>query len=499
MGSVIPQQVLNADVFYAERDARGGLEHALSALPPRRIAIAVPPDVTSVSIGLETALFWTASIIRRMGRAFAEVILVSTNEFRQCQSLLSRNIGVTVEQLLSNELRSADPFGRVEWRSWGDDTDLADAAATIWLGTLPLGARPAQTIAVSAHGWVAAVHESPAADLSLSPTDFDAAPAAIAMAACMVSARLFSDAFGRQERPPRIAFALDNGTVTTDEVVSSQLLANGTGCVDGAPWKDSRERKPSLEKILIVSAGGIGGNFCRILGSSFFQAASAYVLDPDNFDLSNLNRAVGVGLQAVGTSKAAIAADALSPCTITPLGVQSAYESWVTTDIAEQFRQEGAAVVVGVDQVRTRLIVGSDWPSTLLNGATSGSTFSTGIYMRTTGGCIGCWYGQDEAAYLATRTPMACAAGVAPGIMAFRQVASYAFVSVAAAAYLVAMLIRIASRGDDPKSYAGTVLSMSLRSPECAQIRRIAISQRCLLLCGADYVQGSLQRVTEEH
>jgi len=55
-------------------------------------------------------------------------------------------------------------------------------------------------------------------------------PAAIAMAACMVvrSTILRCPLVG-QERPPRIAFALDSGTVTTDEAVSGQLIANGHG------------------------------------------------------------------------------------------------------------------------------------------------------------------------------------------------------------------------------------------------------------------------------
>jgi hypothetical protein len=246
-----------------------------------------------------------------------------------------------------------------------------------------------------------------------------------------------------------------------------------------------------------VSAGGIGSNFCRILRDSFFKSASASILDPDLFDISNLNRAIGVGITGVGKSKASIAADWLRSCSDDVFAGQVTYESWINTDIAAEFRQPGTAVAVGVDQVRTRLAIGSEWPSMLLNGATSGSTFSTGIHMRQGGGCIGCWYGQDEASYAATRTPMACVAGVAPGAIELRNVASYPFVSVAAAASMVASLVRVLHQREAWRDCAGKVVSMSLRSPECAEGRYVAISQRCLLLCAADYLQLALGRSTE--
>jgi ThiF family len=497
-GPITLTQTLNADAFYRERDARGELEHPLSALPPQRIAIVAPPPSGASAIGLETALFWTASIIRRMGRAFSDLILVTTDEFRRSDSRITGKPGMTIEQFLSDELRMADPFGRIEWRDSSDTVELSDAAWTLWLGSLPIGAQPPRMLAVNAHGWVAEIRESVATDLSLSPPDFDAAPAAIAMSACLASARIFAASFSLQQRPGQIAFALDSGRATTDPVVCARWLADGTAQAPGSPWKAGTEGVPNLSRLLVVSAGGIGGNLSQILRSSYFHIGSAYVVDPDSFEISNLNRAIGVGVSAIGTSKAILAANALGGCTDNVTAVQASYESWMQPDLAEQFRLPSAAVAIGVDQVRTRLTVASDWPSMLLNAATSGSTFSSSIHLRTKGGCIGCWYGQDDAAYLATRTPLACAAGAAPGTIAFTQVASYPFVSVAAAAQLAAMLVQAAHWGNGFEDQAGSIVSMSLRSPECAQRRRIPINDRCLLLCGQAYVQSVLQRKDEE-
>src|SRR4051812_32180540 len=113
---MLPQR-LDSATFYAQRDARAGLEHPLASIPSRRIAIAVPLDMGSRQ-GAELALYWTASIIRRMGRAFAELVIVSSDEFRKGKAHSKSANGSSIEQFVVNELRSADPFARVEWRTW---------------------------------------------------------------------------------------------------------------------------------------------------------------------------------------------------------------------------------------------------------------------------------------------------------------------------------------------------------------------------------------------
>jgi ThiF family len=497
MHGVFPQS-LDAEAFYTQRDSRAGLEYPLSRVAPRHIALVVPPNTASSRVGVEIALFWISSIIRRMGRPFAEVILVASDEFRASESRLAGIPGVSIEQFVSGELTSADPFGGLEWRAWAKDLDLADASAIVWLGTLPLEVRHPRTLAINAHGWIALLHEPPDAELALNPPDFDAAPAAIVFAACMAAAKLFSEAFNTADVTRQIAFALDSGRASSDPVVYAKWFANGISLLTAPPWKAEGGLEPFVKQLLVVSAGGIGSNFCKIIGNSYFRVGSAYVVDPDNFDISNLNRAIGVGVGMVGSSKALFAAGALRSCVENPMPVQASYESWVTPDITKQFRLEDAAVVVGVDQVRTRLMVGSDWPWMLVNGATAGATFSTSMHLRLNGGCIGCWYGQSDARFAATRMAMACVAGVAAGVNQAQLTASYPFVSVAASAQIVAMLACAVYQQKNRHQEAGTVISMSLRTPENVRVQRIEISERCLLLCSEDYLQASLGRGATE-
>jgi hypothetical protein len=491
--------LFDKDSFYTQRDSRAGLEHPLAQLSPRHIAIAVPPEPLVSGVGIEIALFWTASIIRRMGRPFAELILVSSDEFRRSESRLAKTPGISVERFISSELLGADPFGSFEWRVWAEAKDLSDAAAVVWLGTRPLGVRHNCTLAINANGWISVLQEQPGIELSLNPPDFDAAPAAIIFASCMAAARIFSAAFNSHEAPGQLAFALDSGYASTDPAVFGKWLSVGGSLSTIVPWKASKEPEPHLGQLLVVSAGGIGGNFCSIVGGSYLRIERAYVVEPENFDISNLNRAIGISTDMAigGMSKAEFAAGVLSPSVQTAISVQTSYESWVEPELIAQFREQDTAVAIGVDQMRTRLTVGSDWPWMLLNGATSGTTFSTSIHVRPDHGCIGCWYGQNDAPFVATRTPMACAAGAAAGIIELRPVSSYPFVSVAAAAQMVALLVRAAYQNKQWDQYAGTVSSMSLRFPENAQVRRIEINKRCLLLCAEDYLQSPLQRSSE--
>ncbi len=496
--SVINLQ-LNRDVFYAQRDSRAEIHYPLSQLASRHIAIAVPPETVSSALGLELALFWTTSIIRRMGRAFTELIVVTSDTFRSSNSQIGKALGCTVEQFITAELQGADPFAPFHWRSWTKNIDLSDAETVIWLGSPPLTVQENKTFVINASGWVSVVHEAPTAHLSLSPTNFDAAPAAIVFAACMAAGRVFSEAFQQYSGPRELAVALDSGYVTSDSSVYRKWMLEGESAPGAAPWKPQSGAAPHLERLLVVSAGGVGGNFCQILSDSFLHIDSALIVEPDKFDISNLNRAIGVGLNLAlgGASKASFAADALRNCVVNVTPIQSPYESWVTAEMAEKFRQPETAVAIGVDQVRSRLMVGSDWPAVLINGATAGVTFSTSVHVAEKGGCIGCWYGKNDASYAATRTPMACGAGVAAGVGQVRPLASYPFVSVATAAHMVSLLATAIFKKEQPEQYAGNIFSMSFASPQSAEVRRVKVNDRCLLLCGEPYLRTALGRSTE--
>jgi hypothetical protein len=485
---------LTPDAFYAERDARSALDHPLLQLPLRRVAIVVPAGTAASKIGIETALFWSASIIRRMGRPFSHIIIVASSDFRQSIAEGRVAAGRTVEEYIDEELRSADPFGRIEWRSSAGSADLIDANAVLWLGTVPVGAPHVPTTAINAHGWIALVQQPPLTELALGPTDFDAAHAAIIMAACIGTARIFASSFSAIDAPQQLAYALDAGVASVEPSTCSSWLSAGSTLRNPIPWKGATGSEPKLSQLLLVSAGGIGSNVARLLAESYVHFGTAHVIDPDRFELSNLNRTIGVGLASVGVSKASPAAEWLKMSADEASGGQLTYERWVTSDRAEAFRNSDTAVVVGVDQVSTRLRIASDWPWALVNGATAANTFTSSVHIRSGGGCVGCWYGQADSPFAATRTPMACVAGVAPGRMIVRQAAAYPFVSIAAAAQMVAMLIRHAHQPHAWAQLAGTVISMGLRKPELVQVRKMAPSDRCLLLCAVEYVQGALGR-----
>ena len=492
-------EVFGPDAFYAKRDARASIEHPLGQLAPQRVAIVVPQSATP-SIGLELALWWSASIIRRMGRPFAEIVVVASDSFRVCGSRLTAERDRTVEQVLTAELQGADPFARIEWRAPDADAPFRDTSCVLWLGQPPTVLPGTSTIAINAHGWIAILQSGADEELTLMPPgiDFDAAPAAIVMAACMAAARIFANAFESRNWPRHVAIALDSRSVSQDAYECRGWLTAGRTLRGTAPWQEQQGPVPTVQKLLLVSAGGIGGNVAQIASQSYVRIGRARVLDHDVFDLSNLNRAIGVGIAALGKPKVSTAAAALKKCCDDVAEAQTIYEHWRTPELLSEFRTRGTAVVVGVDQVRSRLEVGSDWPWLLINGATSGTTLSAGVHSFGAGGCVGCWYGLDNASYAATRTPMACAAGVAPGAIEARPAASYPFVSVAASAAVMSMLIHAAHDPGAWQETAGTRWSMSVRNPAAAQLRKLQISDRCLLLCAEQYLQPVLGRAATE-
>jgi hypothetical protein len=75
-----------------------------------------------------------------------------------------------------------------------------------------------------------------------------------------------------------------------------------------------------------------------------------------------------------------------------------------------------------------------------------------------------------------------------------QAVASYPFVSVAAAAMIVAMLIKAACEQD--RVSPSTLFSMNLGLPQEARVGHIQISERCLLLCGEPYLEPVIGRVS---
>jgi hypothetical protein len=234
---------------------------------------------------------------------------------------------------------------------------------------------------------------------------------------------------------------------------------------------------------LLVSAGGIGGNAAQLLAASFARADSITALEPDVVDLPNLNRLIGVGVQHVGESKLGPAVSALESAGHPVNGIARRYEEWGAGGEAERFTAPGSHVLVGVDQVASRLQVQADWPAVLINAGTSGTTWSVSAHPRGVDGCVGCLYGTDQTPYSASRRALACGAGIPGPVeeMETKPDASYPFASVSAAAVAVGMLLRIASAAGAPEQTA--VARVNAASPAFGMATRLLRQERCLLVC----------------
>src|SRR5204863_6999027 len=135
------------------------------------------------------------------------------------------------------------------------------------------------------------------------------AASTIVMAACLAAARVCSEALDESgARPNPLAIALDDAKVSVDDETCRRWLAEGRTRAHSAPWNFEQGPPPTLEKLMIVSAGGLGGNVSQIVAQSHIHIGVAYTIDQDVFDLSNLNRSAGIGIGALGVSKAFAAA-----------------------------------------------------------------------------------------------------------------------------------------------------------------------------------------------
>src|SRR3989442_1564632 len=96
-----------------------------------------------------------------------------------------------------------------EFYAQRDDRVLLDHP----LGQSPPALPGPRVVAINAHGWIALLQAEADEEFSLTPPgiDFDVAPAAIVMSACIAAARIFTEAFEERDWPKRVAIALDSG------------------------------------------------------------------------------------------------------------------------------------------------------------------------------------------------------------------------------------------------------------------------------------------------
>lgn len=494
---------ITEEIFYTQRDSRMRVHGRPAVSYP--VAIVLPPSAAE-GPGAHLALLLAASMVRRMGRAFSRTILVAPPAVASEAGRFGAPDGQRLEEQLLNELVRADPFGDFEWRSPSPQS-FGEVQIAIWLGgyeDFGAPAPPGGHVACDAHGWVVRL-ESPAASEHMPPRSghsLFAAPAATAMAVALavaqVAGRATGAVSGNEEEPTRMWYALDDGRATFHEAGEKWFLRGGASS-EFPPWSDSCGSPPPLSGLALVSAGGVGLNAAHLLAASHLTWERACVIDPDIVDVSNLNRLFGVGVLDVGKPKAELATEALRGKDSHVKSALSRYEEWATSGGVGSYLGARDAVLIGVDQVTTRLEAAADWPALMINAATSGTGWTVSMHRPGIRGCLGCYYALARLPYGLARGAVHCgAAGGAVDSAASERApdASFPFSSVAAAAMMVASLIQAAWRaeGGDFDSSAGELRRMNTLVPIRGESRTVARTEACRLLCSHEGVAEVLGR-----
>lgn len=552
---------LDADAFYAERDARTEASGARYRLQRVRSAIVIPSRV-KLTAPVQTALLWTASQLRRMGRPFAETRIVTSADTASTPYRGTLHLAQDPQSLreaVELELLGADPFGSVIWRHVADPDALDDVDIAICLGTwpdevgmkVPRGGR----VEVCARGWTVKVARIPS-QISLTGEEFgsssttasssnprevvqpsdrdgeyplDAAAATVVAAAAFASSAVYDWARvdGSIEagagpalpesgaQPEAFWFSADTGRVTTDLSEGEAWWTRGSSAVGCAPWSAAQGEPVLLATVIMVAAGGLGGNAAQVLAASYVRTKEVIAVDTDRIDVSNLNRLIGIGVDNVGSMKATLAAGALCRVDMPAKAALSTYEAWALQN-RSILTAPGSVAIVGVDQVATRFEAQADWPSLVINGATSGTGWHVSSHPRGAGGCLGCFYAPDRRSYATIRSPHACAgAGGGPMLgvavasapaAAVPFVASYSFASVSAAAVMTARLIRLmwqrtqpeAATSGDGTGREAEVARLNLLRPQFGSSGPVLRHADCVLLCSEPALDAFLGRAVSD-
>lgn len=489
-----PDGLLDADRFYQERDSR----MIVGGFAPQsdfRVAVGISRRVAATLEG-QRALFWLCSMLRRSGRAFSKTTIVSEEGVEGLPNLSARSMEQTLKASLEAELAEADPFGSTEWRA-PTANSLDGIAMVVWVGEGFQSPRSLTRIevAIGAFGWTAMISAEPA-PAALLPTPLQrAASSAIAFAAALAVGEVHLASVGvtsdLRSVTRNLWFALDKGQVTSEPEVGEHWMDYAAYGGQAAPWHTAEDAiRPSVGSLLMVGAGGLGLNAAQVLAESYVTIDRAVILDPDHVDISNLNRLIGVGVSSLGQSKAELAAGSLRHATGSIEPLVTSYEQWSVADGVGTFD----AVMVGVDQVVTRLEVAADWPRLLVNGGTAGGNWTVSAHRPGINGCLGCYYGSARQTYADIHRAVRCA-GVGGGMDSLAPpvpVASYPHVTVAAAATMVALLIHAVWEKNSCRNVAraGERRRMQMAAPHCALTDLQCRVATCHLLCSSPHVRA---------
>jgi hypothetical protein len=495
---MLPQpQSYDPDRFYSERDSRtlvgGGIASDLAG----PVAVVLNPDVAHVR-GAHLALLWACSLLRRMNRAFARSIVIGPAAARDQGFADRRGAPATLVAAIAEELVGADPFGTFEWRDF-EPQAFRDIGFAIWIGGRSAAAGlppPGGEVSIDASGWVVrAGRGAGAAQPAVPQRSMNAAPPALALAAALGVAEVYRAAFRGERDDRHVWYALDSAHASSSAEEGERWFDAGSPLPEPLPWLPGT-LSVGLERLAVVSAGGLGWNVAELLGEWGLPLSDVVVVDPDVLEVSNLNRLVASEFGGVGQKKAELVASRLKARGISGRAVTVTYEEWSRSGDHRPYLEPGSAVLIGVDQAISRLEVAADWPDLLVNGATAGQRFTVSAHRPGIAACLGCFYGSARTTFEQALRPVACGAGngpVDPG-SAPVPVASYSFASAAAAAVMVATLVHAAAlrAKGDVGARSGEFREMNTLVPDLARALARAKDSGCRLLCSHEYVTAVL-------
>jgi hypothetical protein len=235
----------------------------------------------------------------------------------------------------------------------------APGCHTIAVGTAPIDG----AIHAGASGWVAHIHHAQ------SPSSGPANPYAAGVAACLACAELFRRVFLSSPPGADLSVSLINFDAST-----------------GADFSIS---KAALGEVLFVGVGAVGNAALWALSRDTKVHGLLRLIDPEDVELSNLQRYVLALHTDVGMSKVTLAERAL-------LGAQLAVEMHKVTleDFAKANESDSTPItVVSVDNADGRRSAQALLPRLVINGWTGGEALGASWHeFSRDAACLACLY-----------------------------------------------------------------------------------------------------------
>jgi hypothetical protein len=230
------------------------------------------------------------------------------------------------------------------------------------------------TIYAGSDGWDALVSSENPCRIGSSSNPFGAAAAA-----CLAAANLFRGVFEVDDDPfdKAVTFStLDLESRPTTDPLDLHAVDIGPAAV-------------------LVGAGAIGNAAAWVLGKLPAPSGELFIVDPEDVELSNLQRYVLCERSSVGETKVELLSDYLrheAPrLTVTP-----APSDWAR--FVEKYGYLWEAVLVALDSARDRRSVQASLPKWIANAWTQTEDLGVSVHPWGDGACLNCIYIPNEAA-----------------------------------------------------------------------------------------------------